>query len=53
MREEFRLNKEMFPAHGALMYLIKYCGNEELIRKEMALLAEKVSEISDDHSNVE
>jgi len=53
MREEFRLNKEKFPANGALMYLIKFCGDEDLIRKEMVLLAEKVIEKTDDHSHIE
>jgi len=53
MREEFRLNKERFPASGALMYLIKSCGNEDLIRKEMVLLAEKVIEKTDNNDNVE
>ncbi len=47
VRENYRLNKDRFPDTGALLYVVKIIGDDDLIRKEMFVLAERILEHPD------
>ncbi|MCF7809404.1 ribonuclease P protein component [bacterium] len=53
IREEFRLNKELFPQRGALMYLVKSCIDEKSLKKEVIQLVNDVIKRTGSTENAE
>jgi len=41
MRELYRLNRNLFPDHGALLFILRSTEDENGIREEMLHLADK------------
>ena len=53
MREAYRLNKDRFPADGALLYLLMNTEDETAIRTEMFELAKKLMDRLQTDTNAE
>ena len=53
MREAYRLNKDMFPDAGALLYLLMNTEDETAIRAEMFELAKKLMDRLQTDTNAE